>query len=587
MKVSDYIINFFQKNKINFITLNNGGAISFLADEISKSQKFNIFSPVHEQSAAIINDSITRISNIPSVSLVTSGPGATNLITGIACSWFDSIPSIFITGQVNTYEMKKKNENVRQVGFQETNILDLCKSITKFAFQIKKADQIVKVLPKALSLATKGRKGPVLIDIPLNLQRAELNSNNIIIYSKKKNASKKQNFNIDKAKIKILTNLISLKKKPIVLLGHGVRIANASSVVRKFLDHIQIPVLTTWGGKDCFDNFNKNYFGSVGVYGNRYSNLILQNCDLLISLGTRLDTRVTGGNFREFCKQAKIVTVDIDKSEIQKIRKPKSILNFNCDVKDFANSFLKQRFKIKDFSRWKLCCEYIKQNLKEPVQKTKLTSPEFFFKKLNKFNKKINYYFADTGAHLCWAAQGLNVTSKQRFITSFGHSTMGYALPGAIGASLYNPSSCIISINGDCSFQLNIQELALIKNLKTNIKFFVLNNSGYGIIRQFQDNYLNSRYFGTCEYIANIDLEKISKGFSLPYYSIKKNDNIDKILNKIFNSKKSSITEIFIKKNHKIFPKIQFGNNLESMTPKLKIDFKKIIQNFKNDLTKL
>ena len=182
MKVSDYIIKFLYQKKIKYITLNNGGAISFLADEIYKSKKFKIFTPIHEQSSAFINDSITRISNIPCVSMVTSGPGATNLVTGISCSWLDSVPSIFITGQVNSFEMKSKNERVRQVGFQETNIIDICRPITKSVFQISKPNDIVKHLPEAYENCISDRTGPVLIDIPLNFQRAKIDIKKKIIF---------------------------------------------------------------------------------------------------------------------------------------------------------------------------------------------------------------------------------------------------------------------------------------------------------------------------------------------------------------------------------------------------------------------
>ena len=231
-------------------------------------------------------------------------------------------------------------------------------------------------------------------------------------------------------------------------------------------------------------------------------------------------------------------------------------------------------------------CNQIRNLLQENDQKSKLVRPEIFFQQLNLFNKKINYYFADTGAHLCWAAQNLKISDKQRFISSFGHSTMGYALPAAIGANFYNPSSCSVSINGDCSFQHNIQELALSQKMNANIKFIIINNNGYGIIRQFQDNYLNSRYFGTCEYIGEINLKKICEGFSVDYHSIKKDNEIDKTLTKIFSSKKTSVTEVFINQNHKIFPKIEYGNSLDNMSPCLDQKSSQIIKYFISTLSK-
>jgi len=587
VKVSDYIIEFFKHKKIKHITLNNGGAISFLADEISRSKKFKILSPIHEQSSAFINDSISRISKIPSVSLVTSGPGATNLITGITTSWLDSVPSIFITGQVNSFEMKKKNEKVRQVGFQETNIIDICKTITKSAFHISKPEDILTLLPKAYDECFLARYGPVIIDIPLNFQRAEIKTYKSSIFNKpRKSDIKKKIYKTSNNKLSKLNNLILKSKRPVLLIGHGVRLSQSVKLAKKLSKSLKFPVLTTWGGKDCFNNYDKNYFGSVGVYGNRFSNLILHNCDLLICLGTRLDTRVTGGNYLDFSKKGKIISVDIDNHELRKIRRPKSYLNFNIDIKLFINSFLKILKNKNKFLKWKKFCNQIRNLLQENDQKSKLVRPEIFFQQLNLFNKKINYYFADTGAHLCWAAQNLKISDKQRFISSFGHSTMGYALPAAIGANFYNPSSCSVSINGDCSFQHNIQELALSQKMNANIKFIIINNNGYGIIRQFQDNYLNSRYFGTCEYIGEINLKKICEGFSVDYHSIKKDNEIDKTLTKIFSSKKTSVTEVFINQNHKIFPKIEYGNSLDNMSPCLDQKSSQIIKYFISTLSK-
>ena len=587
MKVSDYIIKFFQHKKIKHITLNNGGAISFLADEIFKSKKFKILTPVHEQSSAFINDSISRISKIPSVSLVTSGPGATNLVTGITASWLDSVPSIFITGQVNSFEMKKKNEKVRQVGFQETNIIDICKTITKSVFHISKPEDILTLLPKAYDNCITARYGPVIIDIPLDFQRAEIKICKSSFFSKpSKSDIKKKKYKTRNNKLIKLNNLILKSKRPVLLIGHGVRLSQSVILAKKLNKSLKFPVLTTWGGKDCFNNYDKNYFGSIGVYGNRFSNIILQNCDLLICLGTRLDTRVTGGKYLNFCKKAKIISVDIDDHELRKIRRPKSYLKFNMDVKLFINSFSKNLNNKNKFLKWKKFCNQISNLFQENDQKSKLVKPEIFFQKLNLFNEKIDYYFADTGAHLCWAAQNLKINKNQRFITSFGHSTMGYALPAAIGANFFNPSSCSVSINGDCSFQLNIQELALSQKINANIKFFIINNNGYGIIRQFQDNYLNSRYFGTCEYIGKINLKNICKGFSVDYHSIKKNNEINKTLTKIFSSKKTSVTEVFINQNHKIFPKIEYGNNLDNMSPSLDQKYIKLIEYFKSTLLK-
>ena len=579
MKLSNYLIKFFKEKKIKHFFLNNGGAISFLADDLVRSRKFKFLYPLHEQSSAMMNDAVSRITNVPAVRLVTSGSCSTNLIKGIACAWFDSIPSIFITSQVNSYEMKKSMEGVRQVGFQETDIVNLTKSITKFSHRLKSPNEIVDILPKAYELCTSGRGGPIVIDIPLNFQKAR------ILLKKNNKIKKKINYS-NKTQKKFIRQL-KLSKKPVLLLGHGARLSKSSKEIFKFTKRFNIPLLTTWGGKDVFNNFDKNFYGSVGVYGNRYSNLILQNSDLIISLGSRMDTRVTSGLYKKFGINSKIISVEIDKNEIFKIRRPKIFLNINLDIKDFLKQLQKEiKFKL-DISIWKRACKYLKNNLKEKKIKTKNVNPENFFESLSEYHKKINYIFADTGAHLTWAAQHLKVSGKQRFITSFGHSTMGFALPAAIGSNFAKENSCCVSINGDCSVQLNIQELSLIKNKKSNIKIFVFNNYGYGIIRQFQDNYLKSRHYGTCEFMKHISLKKISSGFDIPFEKINNNSEIKIKLKKIFSKKGTIITEVMIDKNHKIVPKIEYGNDLENMSPKLNQEQSKIIEKFKDFVNKI
>lgn len=231
---------------------------------------------------------------------------------------------------------------MRQVGFQETNIINICKAITKSAFHISKPEDILTLLPRAYDQCTSARNGPVIIDIPLNLQRAKIKTHKPFVLGKAfKSKIKKIIYEKSNNKLIKLNNLILKSKRPVLLIGHGVRLSQSVKLVKRLNKSLKFPVLTTWGGKDCFDNFDKNYFDCIGVYGNRFSNLILQNCDLLICLGTRLDTRVTGGNYLDFCKKAKIISVDIDNHELQKIRRPKSFIKFNMDINPFINLFLK------------------------------------------------------------------------------------------------------------------------------------------------------------------------------------------------------------------------------------------------------
>ena len=296
------------------------GAISFMVDSFSRTKKIKYTCVAHEQAAAMMADSYSRIGPNLSCTMVTSGPGATNLITGIACSWFDSIPSLHITGQVNSYEKQgaqKGTKNTRQVGFQETDIVSITKPITKFSYQLKSPNEIKYILEKATFLAQTGRPGPVVIDIPMDFQKAEINPNKLKSFNvpKIKNNKKLLKININR-----IITLLKKSNRPVVILGGGIKISKSQKLIEKTIASFNIPFVTTWSGVDLIDHNNRKYIGNVGVYGSRSANFAVQNSDLLISLGSRLDTRITGGVPSSFARGAKVVAIDIDKDELSKQR---------------------------------------------------------------------------------------------------------------------------------------------------------------------------------------------------------------------------------------------------------------------------
>ena len=319
MNLSDYTLKFLEKKKVKKVFLITGGAISFMVDAFSRNKKIQYISAAHEQAAAMMADSYSRLGPNFSCTMVTSGPGATNLITGIACSYFDSIPALHICGQVNTYEQQdghKSTAKVRQVGFQETDIVNITKPITKYSYKLKKASEIRYVLEKAYHLATSGRPGPVLIDIPMDLQRVKINPKKLKSFKIKINKKNTSYKNI----IKKIENLLKKSKKPVIILGGGIKYGKAEVNLINFLKIFNIPIVTTWSGVDLVDYNNKCYIGNVGVYGSRAANFTVQNSDLILCLGTRLDTRITGGVPKSFARNAKKIVVDIDKFELEKKR---------------------------------------------------------------------------------------------------------------------------------------------------------------------------------------------------------------------------------------------------------------------------
>ena len=325
MNLSDYTLKFLEKKRVKKVFLITGGAISFMVDAFSRNKKIQYISVAHEQSAAMMADSYSRLGPNFSCTMVSSGPGATNLITGIACSYFDSIPSLHICGQVNTYEQQdgdKSTKKVRQVGFQETDIVSIAKPITKYAYKIKSASEIRYVLEKAHHIATSGRPGPVLIDIPMDLQRIKINPHKLKSFKPKINKKK-----INHKKIIVnVKNLLEKSKKPVVILGGGIKYGKSEQDLIKFLKNFNSPIVTTWSGVDLIDYNNKNYIGNIGVYGSRAANFTVQNSDLILCLGTRLDTRVTGGVPKSFARKAKKIVVDIDKYELGKKMKEEKLM---------------------------------------------------------------------------------------------------------------------------------------------------------------------------------------------------------------------------------------------------------------------
>ncbi len=576
MNLSDYVLKFLKNKKIKNVFLITGGAISFMVDSFSRVKNIKYTCVAHEQAAAMMADSYSRMGPNLSCTMVTSGPGATNLITGIACSWFDSIPAIHITGQVNSYEKQgaqKGTKNTRQVGFQETDIVSITKPITKFSYQIKSPNEIRYILEKASYLAQSGRPGPVVIDIPMNFQKADINEKKLKRFMPPK---LKSNEIYLKKNIKKIISLIKKSSRPVVLLGGGIKIAKVQQKINNFIKKINVPVVTTWSGVDVIDHNHKNYIGNVGVYGSRSANFAVQNSDLLLCLGSRLDTRITGGVPSTFARNSKVISVDIDKNELSKQRGLKLYLKVNSNLFDFfkvyEKDFKKFKYKNKD---WSNKCEKWKKNypivLRKYYSQKKFVNPYVFIEELSKILNNKAVVIADDGGHLTWAIQAFKVKQGQKLFSAFGNSPMGYAFPASIGASIALNKQKVICIDGDGSIQINIQELQTVIFNRLPIKIIVMNNNGYGIIKQFQELYLKKRYEATTAAtgVVNPDFKKVSKAYGINYTLISNHKNLIRNLKKPIMSNKPEFIEVLLKPDQKIVPKLQFGNPIEDLSPLL------------------
>ena len=586
MNVADYILDFLVKKKVRHVFLMTGGAISFVVDAFSRNKKISYTCVAHEQAAAMMADSYSRVGHNFSATMVTSGPGATNLLTGIACSWFDSIPTIHICGQVNSHELSnahKSTKKVRQVGFQETDIVSMARPITKFSYQLKNEKDIRFALEKTYYIAQSGRPGPVLIDIPMGLQRKKINPSKLKSFKPNKQVILKKSTINEIQKIK---NFLTKSKRPSIVVGGGVRYSKTTKALLAFVKNLNIPIVTTWSGVDSIDHDYKNYIGCIGVYGSRAANFVIQNSDFVLCLGSRLDTRVTGGIPKNFARGAFIAAVDIDKNELNKKRGLNIDIKINIDLSIFFKLFKKYIKNLHvdkmDWTQqaleWKIKYPTVLQSFRN---QKKYVNPYAFMEQLSEILKDDEIVIGDTGAHLTWAIQALKIRRQQRLFSAFGNSPMGYAFPASLGASIALKKKRIICIVGDGSIQVNIQELHTMVANKLPVKIFAMNNNGYGIIKQFQKLYLSKRYEASGKGFSNPDFKKICKGFKVSYSEIRKNGDIEAIIKKALVSKKPEFINVFVKPDQQIIPKLSFGDPIEDQSPKIpRKDF------YRNMLTK-
>jgi acetolactate synthase-1/2/3 large subunit len=562
-KVLEYIIDYLVENNINTFFLVTGGAIVPTVDYIGRKKEAKYYCFQHEQSAAMAAEAFYRTTNKLGVVLSTSGPGAQNLLNGICGCWYESIPCLFITGQVSTYEsLSSVSTNPRQVGFQEMPVVESFSHFTKYSKKIISSETIESDLEKALTLALTGRKGPVLLDLPVDIQ------NSIIKTTDNKLVISSNNNNLDE-QINILNHKVKNSKRPLLLLGHGIRLGEATDEIKELINKINIPFVVSWSGFDLMPHDHPLFVGDIGVYGSRGGNFAIQNCDLLISIGSRLDTRQTGGNLKTFSRESYKVMVDIDNDEVYKDRGITIDLPIVSDAKWFLQSWLNNLPNYILQEEW---IQYINQykNLKldnRPLKENVLTSYEFL-EELNQYLPDNAIIIPDEGGNLVWSMQSIKPKGNQRMFSNFGNSSMGYGLPAAIGAAIGNTGP-VICIDGDGGFQMNIQELQTIKQYNLPVKIFILNNNCYGIIKQFQDSYFDSRYIATDnnDYTAP-DFVKIAKAYGIKAIEANKS-NFKDVLNLVFQDEDSILINVIIDKEQKLIPKLEFGNPLEDMYPYL------------------
>jgi len=569
MKLSDYVIDFLVSKGLTRIFEVAGGALAHLLDSVYDRKDISTVSMHHEMAAAIAAEGYSRVSGNIGVAMATSGPGATNLITGIGSCFFDSIPCLFITGQVNTYEFKF-DRPVRQMGFQETDIVNIVKPIVKDAVLVTNPDKIKYYLEYSMHIARSERYGPVLLDIPMNIQRADINPKSLESFYK---SSTSESISELDDIIRQIMQVIKSSSRPVVLVGGGVRLSKAQDELIKFIHKTRIPVVTSLMGLDTFPHNDQSFVGMIGSYGNRYANLTIANSDLVLALGTRLDTRQTGTKPETFARGAKIVHVDIDLYELHN----KIIADFpiNSDVKNFLfalNNFIDEYDKDK-IEPWRQAIKRYKErypSFKTPVNG--VIEPNFLMHKLSEFVPADAIICVDVGQIQMWAAQSLEVKKSQRFLTEGGMASMGSALPMAIGASFAKPDKIVVVITGDGGLQLNIQELQTIYHHKLPIKIILLNNNCYGMVRQFQEQYFNSRFQSTVIGYSCPNFQDVVSAYKISAMKITRSIEIVKAFQKLFSDAQPMFLEVSINPNTWAIPKLSVNRPIEDQDPLLPRD---------------
>ncbi len=570
MKLSDYIIDFLVAKGVTHIFEVAGGAFTHLLDSLYGRKDIATISMHHEQAASMAAEGYARISGKIGVAMATSGPGATNLITGIGSCFFDSVPTLFITGQVNTYEFKF-DKPVRQIGFQETDIVNIVKPIVKYATLVEASDRIRYYLEKASKISLSGRYGPTLLDVPLNIQRADIDESLIEPFAK--NSINDSINQVNDETVKKIIDLIGVSSRPVVLAGGGIRLSNAVEELYKFIHKTGIPVVSSLMGLDAFPHNDELFAGMIGSYGNRYANLTIANSDLVLAIGTRLDTRQTGTRPETFARSAEIVHVDIDKNELNSTINANILVN--SDAKIFLmklNSFISE-YNNEKFSLWKdKINEYKVKFPSFIIPARDAINPNFAIYKLSEYIPDDAIVCVDIGQVQMWSAQSFELKGTQRFLTEGGMAAMGSALPMAIGASFANPDKMVIVIAGDGGFQLNIQELETIRHHNLPIKIVLLNNYSYGMIKQFQKQYFNSRFQSTGIGYSCPNFQDVVSAYKIPSNKIKYNKEIDGAYKNLVKDKKSMFLEVDIEQGSLALPKLSVNRPVEDQEPLLSRD---------------
>ena len=562
MRVADFIADFiFEELNVKHVFMVTGAGIMHLTDGVASHPKLQAICPHHEQTSSMAIDAYSRASENFGVGFFTSGPGGTNAVTGLCGAWQDSVPCLFISGQVKKKETTNnaKISGLRQFGVQELDMIPIVKYACKYATTLNDPNKVKYEFEKAVHIAKSGRPGPVWIQIPMDVQSSIIDETKLNGFEHDDVIPTASDAEVDK-----IIKLLKKSKRPVIIAGQGIRISGAISLLEKFTSKFKIPVVTPFLGIDTIKSDLLQYVGKTGVKGDRPANFAMQNSDLIIAIGTSLHVTVIGYTYKHFAREAKKIVIDIDKKSHKK--KTIDIDSFILsDAKKFFEKIIKftENETLNDYAKWiKQCNEWKKKYpvcLPEYKQNKKSLNSYLLIDTLCKHSKKNDIFVSDAGGTYYATCQAIQLTKPgQRYIPSGAMATMGYSLPAAIGISVATNKGRVIALTGDGSFQQNLQELQTLIEYDLPVKLFVLNNDGYESIRVSQKNYFNNRLIGESNQsgLSFPDTLKIAKAYGIKAVRIRNYQELENKLDGILNFDKAVIVDVIIPRDQSIIPTV-------------------------------
>lgn len=558
MNVAEYIVGFLEENGINKIFGVVGGAALWLCKALSENRNVEVMFTNHEQAAAMAADGWARVMKKPGVVFTINGPGMTNAVTGIAQAWVDSSPVILITGNSNLGSIKyERDSGVRQYGTQDVRTDLIMRPITKKTFLVERAEDIKRIMQEAYYISMAGRPGPVCIEVPINVQSAQ-------VPKKMRNWERAENFVVpDREQIENIIDKLCKAKRPLILAGQGVRLSDSVELFRAFFEKLDIPVVTSRMGIDIISTDSRYFVGRPGNHGDRASHFAIQQCDVMLILGSRLAPNTTGYDVKAFSNQSYKILVDIEKNELKKFGLDIH-QSMQCDIKSFLINAIqltegKLNIQHKD---WVECCGHWKKSypvMQKEYYKNGPLSTYRVIDKISKISGENDYIISDTGSACCIAAQVWNVKGTQRMFISGGLSAMGYWATSIGLAAAENNEGQVICLVGDGSLQMNIHELATVKHYKLPIKMFIINNNGYQFVKMSQMSYGINPPFGTdlSTGVPIPNIKKVVEAYELKYVYCSGNETWENIIEEVLNEPECVICEVFVDENQEVRPRLK------------------------------